>query len=53
MENKITIQGEPKITIHGVRIGDLTFSGLVFSWFLTTGRKKDQGLELELHAVQN
>ena len=34
-------------------VGDLTFTGLVFSWFLTTGRRKDQGLELQLHAVQN
>ena len=34
-------------------VGDLTFTGLVFSWFLTTGRRKDQGLELQSHAVQN
>ena len=27
-------------------VGDLIFNGLVFSWFLTTGRRKDQGLEL-------
>ena len=33
-------------------VGDLTFTGLVFSWFLKTGRRKDQGLELR-HAVQN
>ena len=33
-------------------IGDLTFTGLVFSWFLLTGRRMDQGLELQLHAVQ-
>ena len=35
------------------RVGDLTFTGLVFSWFLLTGRRMDQGLELKLHAVQN
>ena len=34
-------------------VGDLTFTGLVFSCFLTTGRRKDQGLELQSHAVQN
>ena len=34
-------------------VGDLTFTGLVFSWFSSTGRRKDQGLELQLHAVQN
>ena len=34
-------------------VGDLTFTGLVFSWFLLTARKKDQGLQLQLHAVQN
>ena len=33
-------------------VGDLTFTGLVFSWFLLTGRRMDQGLELQLHAVQ-
>ena len=32
-------------------VGDLTFTGLVF--FLTTGRRTDQGLELQLNAVQN
>ena len=47
-------------TIHGTTqqqfmvsgVGDLTFTGLVFSWFFSTGRRKDQGLELQLHAVQ-
>ena len=34
-------------------VGDLTFTGLVFSWFLSTWRRKDQGLKLQLHAVQN
>ena len=34
-------------------VGDLTFTGLVFSWFLSTGRRMDQGLELQLNAVQN
>ena len=34
-------------------VGDLTFNGLVFSWFSSTGRRKDQGLELQLHAVHN
>ena len=34
-------------------VGDLTFTGLVFSWFLLTGRRTDQGLELQLCAVQN
>ena len=33
-------------------VGGLIFTGLVFPWFLTTGRRKDQGLELQLHAVQ-
>ena len=33
-------------------VGDLTFTVLVFSWFLLTGRRLDQGLELQLHAVQ-
>ena len=33
-------------------VGDLTFTGLVFSWFLLTGRRTDQGLELQLRAVQ-
>ena len=33
-------------------VGDLTFNGLVFSWFLLTGRITDQGQELQLHAVQ-
>ena len=33
-------------------VGDLTFTGLVFSWFLLTGRRTDQGLELQLHTVQ-
>ena len=32
---------------------DLTSTGLVFSWFLPTGRRTDQGLELQLNAVQN
>ena len=34
-------------------VGDLTFTGLVFSWFLTTWRRMDQRLELQLNAVQN
>ena len=34
-------------------VGDLTFTGAVFSWFSLTGRRKDQGLELQLNAVQN
>ena len=34
-------------------VGDLTFTGLVFSWFLPTGRQMDQGLGLQLNAVQN
>ena len=34
-------------------VSDLTFTGLVFSWFLPTGRRMDQGLELQLKAVQN
>ena len=34
-------------------VGDLTFNGQVFSWFLTTRRRKDQGLELQSRAVQN
>ena len=34
-------------------VGDLTFTGLVFSCFLPTGRRMDQGLELQLNAVQN
>ena len=34
-------------------VGDLTFTGIVFSWFLLTGRRKDQELELQLNAVQN
>ena len=25
-------------------LGDLIFTGLVFSWFLPTGRRMDQGL---------
>ena len=33
-------------------VGDLTFTGLVFSWLLLYGRRTDQGLELQLHAVQ-
>ena len=51
------------ITLHGnlppqkqymvSGVGDLTFTGLVFSWFLLTGRRMDQGLELQLNAVQN
>ena len=28
------------------------FTGLVLSWFLLTGRRMDQGLELQLCAVQ-
>ena len=32
--------------------GNLTFTGLVFSCFLLTGRGTDQGLELQLHALQ-
>ena len=28
-------------------VGDLTFTGLVFSWFFLTGRRPDQGLELQ------
>ena len=34
-------------------VGDLTFTGLVFSWFLLTGRRMNQGLELQLHAAEN
>ena len=34
-------------------VGDLIFTGLVFSWYLLTGRRMDQGLELQLHAIQN
>ena len=34
-------------------VGDKTFTGIVFSWFSLTGRRKDQGLELQLNAVQN
>ena len=33
-------------------VGGLTFTGIVFSWFLLMGRRKDQGLELQLNAVQ-
>ena len=33
-------------------VGDLTFTGLVFSWFSSTRRRKNQGLELQLNAVQ-
>ena len=33
-------------------VGDLTFTGLVFSWFLLTGRRTDEGLELQSHAAQ-
>ena len=29
-------------------VGDLSFTGLVFSWFSSTGGRKDQGLELQL-----
>ena len=32
-------------------VGDLTFTGLVFSCFLLTGRRTDQGVELQLHAI--
>ena len=32
---------------------DLTFTGMLFSWFSLTERRKDQGLELQLNAVQN
>ena len=32
---------------------NLTFNGLVFSWFFLTERRMDQGLELKLNAVQN
>ena len=51
------------MTLHGMlppckqymvsEVGDLTFTGIVFSWFSLTGRRKDQGLELQLNAVQN
>ena len=34
-------------------VGDHTFTGLVFSWFLLNWRRTDQGLELTKHAVQN
>ena len=35
-------------------VGDLTFTGIVFSWvFSLTGRRTDQELELQVHAVQN
>ena len=34
-------------------VSDLTFTGLLFSWFSSTSRRKDQGMELQLHAVQN
>ena len=34
-------------------VGNLTFTGLVFLWFLPTGGRKDQGLELQINAVQN
>ena len=34
-------------------VGVLTFTGIVFSWFSLTVRRKDQGLELKLNAVEN
>ena len=34
-------------------VGDLNFTGIVFSQFSLTGRRKDQGLELQLNAAQN
>ena len=34
-------------------VGDLTFTGIVLSWFSQTGRRKEQGLELQSYAVQN
>ena len=34
-------------------VGDQTFTGLVFLGFSITGRRKDQELELQSHAVQN
>ena len=34
-------------------VGNITFTALVLSWFLTSGRRTDQGLELQLNAVQN
>ena len=37
--------------VSGVR--DLTVTGIVFSWFSLTGRRKGQELELQSKAVQN
>ena len=34
-------------------VGDLTFTGIVFSWFSLTWRRKDQEQDLQLSAVQN
>ena len=51
MNNNNTWWTQPQFMVLGV--GDLTFTGLVFSWFLSTGRRKDQELELQLHAVEN
>ena len=34
-------------------VGDLTFIGIVLSWCSQTGRRKEQGLELQFYAVQN
>ena len=48
---KTMLSNKKKYIVSGV--GDLTFTGLVFSWFLPTGRRTDQGLELQLNAVQN
>ena len=33
--------------------GDLTFTGIVFSWFPQTRRRKNQGQNLQPYAVQN
>ena len=52
----ITLHGNlplPKKQYMAWGVGDLTFTGLLFSWFLLTGRRMDQGLELQLNAVQN
>ena len=40
-------------TIHGVRSWWSNFYWTSIFLFLSTGRRKDQGLELQLHAVQN
>ena len=41
------------ITIHGIRNWWSNFYWTGISWFSSTGRRKDQGLELQLNAVQN